>query len=110
MIRFGVIGPGRAGARFAQGLTVVPGASLACVWGRNPERARTFADRFQVPHTAASIDELLSAPIDAVYIATHPDTHAALSIRALARAFNKIRSRSVRRNVLELVEGLAETH
>ena len=29
---------------------------------------------------------------------------------ALARAFNKIRSRSVRRNVLELVEGLAETH
>src|SRR5215472_10261458 len=29
---------------------------------------------------------------------------------ALARAYNKIRSRNVRRNVLELVEGLAETH
>ena len=29
---------------------------------------------------------------------------------ALAQAFNKIRSRSVRRNVLELVEGLAESH
>jgi transcriptional regulator with XRE-family HTH domain len=29
---------------------------------------------------------------------------------ALAQAYNKIRSRSVRRNVLELVEGLAETH
>ena len=29
---------------------------------------------------------------------------------ALAQAFNKIRSRSVRRNVLDLVEGLAETH
>ena len=29
---------------------------------------------------------------------------------ALAQAYNKIRSRNVRRNVLELVEGLAETH
>jgi transcriptional regulator with XRE-family HTH domain len=29
---------------------------------------------------------------------------------ALARAFNKIRSRSVRRNVLDFVEGLAESH
>ena len=29
---------------------------------------------------------------------------------ALAQAFNRIRSRTVRRNVLELVEGLAESH
>jgi len=29
---------------------------------------------------------------------------------ALAQAYNKIRSRNVRRNVLELVEGLAESH
>jgi transcriptional regulator with XRE-family HTH domain len=29
---------------------------------------------------------------------------------ALAQAFNRIRSRSVRRNVLELVEGLAESY
>ena len=29
---------------------------------------------------------------------------------ALARAFNRIRSRSVRHNVLEFVEGLAESH
>ena len=29
---------------------------------------------------------------------------------ALAQAYNKIRSRTVRRNVLELVEGLAESH
>jgi len=29
---------------------------------------------------------------------------------ALAQAYNRIRSRNVRRNVLELVEGLAESH
>jgi len=29
---------------------------------------------------------------------------------ALAQAYNRIRSRTVRRNVLELVEGLAESH
>ncbi len=83
-IRFGVIGPGRAASRFAQGLTGVPNATLAAVWGRNPEKARAFAEKFNVPAVAADLDDLLAAPLDAVYVATHPDTHAALCIAALA--------------------------
>jgi scyllo-inositol 2-dehydrogenase (NADP+) len=83
-VRFGVIGPGRAAARFAQGLTAVPNASLAAVWGRDPDRTRVYAVRFAVPRVAPSLDELFAADIDAVYVATHPDTHAGLCIRALA--------------------------
>jgi predicted dehydrogenase len=83
LIRWGVIGPGRAAARFAQGLDGVPGTALASVWGRNNNRVQAYAQRFNVPCTAAALEELFAAPIDAVYVATHPDTHAALCVAAL---------------------------
>src|ERR1700728_1246560 len=84
IIRWGVAGPGRAAGRFAEGLKVVPGASLDAVWGRTSERARDFAGRFQIESVFASFDDLIAADIDAVYVATHPDTHADLCLRALA--------------------------
>jgi predicted dehydrogenase len=83
-IRFGVLGPGRAAARFAQGVAAVDDALIASVWGRNAARALEFAQRFSIDHPAATVSQLLAAQIDAVYVATHPDTHAELSIAALA--------------------------
>lgn len=84
LIRWGVVGPGRAGARFAQGLEAVVNAELRVVWGRNAEKTRAYAERFGGPVVCSSLDELLSAGIDAVYIATHPDTHAEFCVQALA--------------------------
>jgi predicted dehydrogenase len=84
LIRWGIIGPGRAAARFAQGLTAVPNTTLAAVWGRNTEGTQAFSQKFAIPLVAASLDDLLATNIDAVYVATHPDTHAALCIRALS--------------------------
>ena len=83
-IRFGIVGPGRAAARFAQGLAAVSNSTLAAVWGRNHERTQAFVHKFSVPSAAASLDEFFASGIDAVYVATHPDTHAEYSIRALA--------------------------
>jgi len=57
---------------------------LAAVWGRNAERCAAFAAQFEVPVAAATLDEMLGAEIDAVYVATHPDTHAELCMQALA--------------------------
>ncbi len=82
-IRFGVIGPGRAGVRFAEGLCGVPDAVLTAVWGRTAERAASYAERFAVPITAHTLEDLLCAPIDAVYVATHPDSHADIACAAL---------------------------
>jgi len=82
-VRWGVIGPGRAAARFAQGIVGVPFATLIQVWGRNPQRAAEFAHRFMLDHAATTIDGFLASPIDAVYVATHPDTHAEFCIDAL---------------------------
>ncbi len=83
LIRWGVIGPGRAAARFAEGLKAVPGAALQAVWGRNRERVQAYALRFAVPDTLESLPRLLAAEVDAVYIATHADTHAQISLQAL---------------------------
>jgi scyllo-inositol 2-dehydrogenase (NADP+) len=84
IIRFAIIGPGRAAARFAQGLTALPSATIAAVWGRTPDRARAYADKFSVSTAALTLDALLASNIDAVYVATHPDTHAEFCIQALA--------------------------
>lgn len=83
-IRWGVAGPGRAATRFAEGLESVLAAWLIAVWGRNPERTAAYAQRFHVPAVCNTFEELISADIDAIYVATHPDTHAELCIRALA--------------------------
>ena len=106
-IRFGIVGPGRAAARFAQGLTAVPDATLTAVWGRSAERTRAFADEFAVPQGAASLDEFFATDIDAVYVATHPDTHADLCIRALAAGKHVLCEKPSALNERQLTEILA---
>ena len=83
VIRFGVIGPGRAASRFALGTSAVEGAAIAAVWGRNPERARAYAEEFSAATAAPNLESMLSSEIDAVYVATHPDTHIAFCLAAL---------------------------
>ena len=83
VIRFGVVGPGRAASRFARGMSAVEGAKIAAFWGRDAERARAYAERFSVGSVAPTLDSLLSSDLDAIYVATHPDTHAELCIAAI---------------------------
>ncbi len=110
-IRFGIIGPGRASARFAQGLTAVPDAVLHAVWGRNPERVRAFAESFAIPHGPASLREFLApgtdASIDAVYVGTHPDSHAEFCIAALAAGKHVLCEKPAALNVRQLQAVLA---
>jgi predicted dehydrogenase len=111
-IRWGVLGPGRAAARFAEGLAAVPEATLDQVWGRNGERARAYAQRFSVPQAGDRLEDLLAADIDAVYVATHPDTHAELSIRALAAGKHVLceKPSAVNQRQLEQMLGAARKH
>jgi predicted dehydrogenase len=62
---------------------VVPGASLAAVYGRSLERTRVYAQRFAVPAVYVSFEELLAAAVDAIYVSTLPGTHAQICIEAL---------------------------
>jgi len=107
IIRFAVIGPGRAAERFALGLTAVPSATITAVWGRNLDRSRTYADKFSISTVAPSLDDLLASDIDAVYVATHPDTHTEFCIQALAAGHHILCEKPAALNVRQLEEILA---
>jgi predicted dehydrogenase len=107
LIRWGIVGPGRAAGRFAQGLAGVSDAALLAVWGRNPDRAREYARSFSVPRIALAIDELLATPVDAVYVATHPDTHAAFCTAALDAGKHVLCEKPAALNVRQLESILA---
>jgi predicted dehydrogenase len=79
----GVIGGGDSARRFGAGLRHVTGAKLASVWTRKRKVADAFAAHFGGAATC-TLEQMLSGPIDAVYIATHPDSHHAYALAALA--------------------------
>jgi predicted dehydrogenase len=106
-IRFGVIGPGRAAARFAKGLEAIERGSLAAVWGRNHEQAQAYAKRFSAEIVAPTLDSLLSSEIDAVYVATHPDTHASFCLSALVAGKHVLCEKPAALNVRQL-EGVLQ--
>jgi predicted dehydrogenase len=107
MIRWGVAGPGRAAARFAEGLRAVEAATLSAVWGRNPERTQAYALRFGVPQVFQSMKQLAASDVDAIYVATHPDTHAELSIHALTAGKHVLCEKPATLNERQLVAVLA---
>ncbi|MGZ3813782.1 MAG: Gfo/Idh/MocA family protein [Mucilaginibacter sp.] len=82
MIKFGIIGCGRISHRFMQGIKQVADVALTVAWSRRAETVDQFVGQYG-GKACNSLDDLLSSDIDAVYIATLPDTHAAYSIAAL---------------------------
>jgi predicted dehydrogenase len=82
MTRWGIIGCGRIAHRFMQGMREVPGASLVSSWSRRPETVTSFVEQYG-GIACQTEEELLASDIDAVYIATLPDSHAQYSIAAL---------------------------
>jgi|CZKF01.1.fsa_nt_gi predicted dehydrogenase len=107
LIRWGVAGPGRAGSRFAEGLRAVESATLDAVWGRNSEKTRAYALKFGVPQALDSLDLLVAANVDAIYVATHPDTHAAICIKALEAGKHVLCEKPAALNERQLAEVLA---
>lgn len=86
-IRWGMIGCGsvterKSGPAYQQ----VEGFALHGVFNRTLAKAEHYAARHGVPHAFASAEALIHSPeIDAVYIATPPDSHEAYAL-AVARA------------------------
>lgn len=82
MIRFGIIGCGRISHRFMQGIKQVADVVLTAAWSRRAESVEHFVHQYG-GKACSSLDDLLASDIDAVYIATLPDSHAAYSTAAL---------------------------
>lgn len=81
MLRFGLFGTGHwAAETHAAAIGAHPGAELAGVWGRNPDKAADLARRHGVP-VFTEIDALIDA-CDAVAVALPPDVQADIAVRA----------------------------
>ena len=74
--RWGILGPGRIAGAFARDLRLVPGAELAAVGSRSPERASAFAREHGFGAAYGSYGELLADDsVDAVYVASPHALH-----------------------------------
>ncbi|WP_353720076.1 Gfo/Idh/MocA family oxidoreductase [Dyadobacter sp. 676] len=84
-IKWGIIGCGnvteiKSGPAFAK----VPNSSLVAVMRRDGALAKDYAERHGVPKWYDDADALINDPeVNAVYIATPPDAHESLAIRAM---------------------------
>lgn len=105
-LKIGLIGCGRISHRFMQGLAVVDGVELAAAWSRRQESVAAFTGKYG-GKACASIEELLQSDIDAVYIATLPDSHADYSILALNAGKHVLCEKPATVNLSQLNEVLA---
>jgi predicted dehydrogenase len=84
-IKWGIIGCGdvteiKSGPAF----NLVPHSELVAVMRRNAAKAEDYAKRHGVPKWYSHADDLINDPdVNAVYIATPPNAHAELAIKAL---------------------------
>ena len=84
-IKWGIIGCGdvtevKSGPAFQK----VANSELIAVMRRNAEKAADYATRHKVPNWYASVDLLINDPgVNAIYVATPPDTHAFYAKKAI---------------------------
>jgi len=76
VIRWGFLGCGKVvQKKSGEAFRSVPNSEIAVIMRRNLEAAKESAERFGAPKWCDNTEELLSADIEAVYIATPPGLH-----------------------------------
>lgn len=83
-VRWGIVGLGRIAKLFAEDLKLVKDAELVAVASNSSDRARDFAEQFDVPKYHDNYKSLFKdIDVDVVYVATLHHTHARVSIAAM---------------------------
>lgn len=83
--RIGIIGPGSICVTYGNALKASDTVSLACICGRDTEKGRKTAERFQVPYYTDQEQMYRNEALDGVLICTLTYTHEEMVRRALAR-------------------------
>jgi len=85
-MRFGVIGTNFVSDDFMKGISQVEEATVTGVCSRNPENAKKFAEKYNIPNVFNCYEEMIdSGIIDAVYVATPNSTHHDIAIACLRK-------------------------
>lgn len=84
MIRWGILGAGRAAERFARSVRHVPDCRIAAVAARDEQKAQAFADAHGVCAHIFDYDALIAdSEVDAVYLALPHGMHKEWAVQAL---------------------------
>jgi predicted dehydrogenase len=84
-LQWGVVGTGGIATDFANALSKSKRCRIVNVTGLTPELSRAYADKWRIPATAASLDELLAdKEVEAVYIGTPHPFHEKMTMAAIA--------------------------
>ncbi|WP_184549066.1 Gfo/Idh/MocA family protein [Mucilaginibacter sp. FT3.2] len=105
MIKFGIIGCGRIAQRFMQGFAAIDDVALVASYSRRAVTVDDFVAKYG-GKACYTLEGLLASDIDAVYIATLPDSHAAYSIAALKAGKHVLCEKPATVNLAELDEVL----
>jgi len=82
--RWGLLGTARINRRMIPAIRAVAGNELVAVASRDPERAASYARRWDIPRCFAPYEAMLDSPdIDIVYVALPNSLHADWTIAAL---------------------------
>jgi predicted dehydrogenase len=83
-ILWGIIGLGKIAEKFASDLLTIPNAKLHAVASSSSlEKAKKFAEKYQVSHYFDSYEAIFQAKLDVIYIATPHTLHAENTILCL---------------------------
>jgi predicted dehydrogenase len=83
-VRWGVMGPGKIAAQFADAVDQLDDGEIVAVASRSVERAAAFAGRFGIRSAYDDARALVEDPeVDAVYVATPASRHAADTLLAV---------------------------
>ncbi|RTE52181.1 gfo/Idh/MocA family oxidoreductase [Arenibacter aquaticus] len=83
-LRWGIIGLGNIAHHFVKDLALVKDASISAVASRSMDKAKAFAEEYNVHFAFDSYNDLLeSQEVDVVYIATPHTFHSELAILAM---------------------------
>ena len=107
-LRVGIIGSGGMAAARAERIQAHPDLTLVAIVGRNRETRAELTTRLGVALMTDSLRLLAMDDLDAVFVTTHPDTHATLALAALERG-KHVFSESTLALSVEDADGIVQT-
>lgn len=84
-IRWGILGPGRIAHKFCADLLKVEDARIMAVGSRSLERAKAFAQTYNIPNAYGSYEALAQSDyVDVIYVATPHNSHCSNTLNCLS--------------------------
>lgn len=101
-MQIGILGTGDISHAFIQALPSQPYVQITAVYHRELKKALSFAARYKIPQAFDSIDQLLAADVDCIYIGLPNSLHYKAAMQCMQAGKHVLIEKPVTSNVAEL--------